>query len=149
MPAGSWYGTIVHSISRLKASIRALISLETTELNSPPCFKPQLGTKGPIAEVREGDFHLNPSVMPSSFTARAGVALNMLRKWFCVLLASWSAKALVPPQAFLSTSSPERAPAALSRDFLGNSPLRYCDESRPTDLFWIDRIDVRPEHLYM
>ena len=37
----------------------------------------------------------------------------------------------------------------LSPDFLGNSPLRYCNESRPTDLFWLDRIDIEPEQLYM
>lgn len=36
-----------------------------------------------------------------------------------------------------------------SSDFLGNSPLKYCNESRPSDLFWLDRIDVQPEHLYM
>ncbi|CAF9936111.1 MAG: hypothetical protein HETSPECPRED_010016 [Heterodermia speciosa] len=37
----------------------------------------------------------------------------------------------------------------LSRDFLGNSPLKYCNESRPTDLFWIDKIHLRPEKLYI
>ena len=70
-------------------------------------------------------------------------------KLLWVLLASWSARALILPQEVLSTSWPERVPATLSRDFLGNTPLRYCNDSRPTDLFWIDRIDVQPEHLYM
>ena len=35
------------------------------------------------------------------------------------------------------------------KDFFGNSPLKYCNKSRPTDLFWVDRIEVQPEHLYM
>ncbi|KAL8787473.1 MAG: hypothetical protein Q9195_007765 [Heterodermia aff. obscurata] len=48
-----------------------------------------------------------------------------------------------------SLSHPLNTRPLMSKDFLGNSPLTYCNESRPTDLFWIDKIDVRPEHLYI
>ena len=50
--------------------------------------------------------------------------------------------------ATISISFLEFAPAT-SSDFLSNSPLRYCNKWRPTDLFRLDRIDVEPEHLYM
>ena len=46
-------------------------------------------------------------------------------------------------------TQPSNMLSPLSSNFLGNSPLRYCNESRPTDLFWLDRIDVNPQQLYM
>lgn len=62
-----------------------------------------------------------------------------------LLLGSTIQAANIPQQSLHPSSELPR----LSSKFLGNSPLRYCNESRPTDTFWLDRVDVEPEHLYM
>lgn len=63
-----------------------------------------------------------------------------------LLLGSTIEAANIPQQPL---PQPSNVLPRLSSDFLGNSPLRYCNESRPTDIFWLDRVDVEPEHLYM
>lgn len=50
------------------------------------------------------------------------------------------------------SSNSAAAPGARGRnreEIPGGSPLRFCDESRDTDLFTIDYIEVQPFPLYM
>ena len=56
---------------------------------------------------------------------------------------------MAAPSAQDTLPSSLEAPPHPTREFKGNTDLKHCDDSFPNDLFWIDKITVQPEKLYM
>lgn len=91
--------------------------------------------------------------MPLGISACAGRCLSVATAMFCIhallftIISITVAGRTLPPlqKAFVSPTSSLSQNSSIP----GGSPLRHCSESRSTDLYSIDRVELWPQPLYI